>query len=87
MLLLSSADFFQMNFFEKNFRNTISVSDGLNDRPDQDRPSVTPDLGSKCLQRSSADDNSRRMERVMVNPRSQEWYLLYINIEGPATRW
>ena len=44
MLLLSSADFFQNELFQKN----ISVSSGLD--PDQDLRSVGPDLGPNCLQ-------------------------------------
>ena len=56
---LSSADYFSKLIFKTNsFRNTISVSNGLD--PDQDRHSVGPDLGPNCLQRSSADDKSRR---------------------------
>ena len=57
MLLLSSADFFLKIYF---FRNTISVSNGLD--PDRDQRSVSPSLhlGSNCLQRSSSDDKSRR---------------------------
>ena len=53
MLLLSPADLFQ-KFSEKNFRNTIRVSNSLD--PDQDQHSVGPDLGPNCLQRLSADD-------------------------------
>ena len=44
MLLLSSADFFQNELFQKN----ISDTSGLD--PDQDLRSVDPDLGSNCLQ-------------------------------------
>ena len=62
MLLLSSADFFQIQFFKKNLiRNSIRVSNSLD--PDQDRRSVGPDLGPNCLQRVSADNNSRRFQR------------------------
>ena len=50
--------FFKINFFSKDsFRNTISVSNGLD--PDQDQRSVSPDLDQNCLKRlSSADDKS-----------------------------
>ena len=41
MLLLSSADF----FFQNSFKNTISVSNGLD--PDQDH-FIGPDLGPNC---------------------------------------
>ena len=63
MILLSSADFFQNLLFSKNsFRNTISVSNGLD--PDQDRHFVSPDLGPNCLQKLSADDKSPLARRV-----------------------
>ena len=52
--------FFKINFFKKYFRNTIRVSNKLD--PDQARHSVGPDLGPKCLQRSSADDKYRRWQ-------------------------
>ena len=52
MQILSSADFFQNQFFSKNsFRNTIRVSNSLD--PDQARHFVGPDLGPTCLQRLS----------------------------------
>ena len=35
--------FFKINFFKKSFQNTIRVSDSLD--LDQDRHSVSPDLG------------------------------------------
>ena len=44
---LSSADFFQINFFRKEIP---PVSKSLN--PDQDRRSVGPYLGPNCLQTS-----------------------------------
>ena len=53
MFLLSSADF----LLKKTYRNSICASNGLD--PDQDRRSVGPDLGPNCLQRLSADDNTR----------------------------
>ena len=58
MLLLLSADFFKINFFEKLFQEhiTIRVSNGLG--PDQDQHPVGPDLGPNCLQRLSADNKS-----------------------------
>ena len=60
MLLLSSADFFKINFKKKknSFRNTIRVSNCLD--PDQDRRTVGPDLDPKCLQRLSVDDKTCR---------------------------
>ena len=58
-MLLSSADFFSKFTFSKNyFKNTISVSNGLD--PNQDGHFVGPDLGPRCLQRLSAEDKSRR---------------------------
>ena len=62
MLLLSSADFFQIQFFKKNsIKNSIRVSNSLD--PDQDQRSVGPYLGPNCLQRLSADDKSCRYQR------------------------
>ena len=58
MFLLSSAHFLKLTFSKKSFRNTIRVSNGLD--PNQDRWNVSPDLDQNCLQRLSADDNSRR---------------------------
>ena len=52
MLLLLSAEFFNMSFFSS--KNTYRVSHGLD--TDQDRP----DLGPNCLQRLSADDKRQR---------------------------
>ena len=43
-----------------SFRNTIGVSNGLDQ--DQDRPSVSPDVGPTCLQRLPPGDKSRRKE-------------------------
>ena len=49
MLLLSSDDFFfKVCFFNRSFRNTIRVSNGLD--PDQDRTCVGPTLGPNYLQ-------------------------------------
>ena len=58
MLLLLSADPFQ-NIISGTLsvsKGTLSVSNSSD--PDQDRCSVVPDLGPKCLLRLSADDNS-----------------------------
>ena len=50
MLLLSSADFFQNQLFQKeSFRNSIRVPNDLD--PDQDRLCVGPDLVPNCLRR------------------------------------
>ena len=65
MLLLSSADFFfKVNIFKKSFRNTIRLSNGFD--PDQDRHFVGTDLSPNCLQRLSADDQSRRVMTDLV---------------------
>ena len=52
-LASDSADFFNISFFEKSFRNTIRVSNSMD--PDQDQQSVGPDLGQTvckgCLSR------------------------------------
>ena len=57
MSLLSSSDFYQNFFSKSSFRNTIRVPKDLD--PDQNRCSVSPDLGSNCLQRLSADEKIR----------------------------
>ena len=51
MLLLSSADLFQINILKKSSRNTIGVKRFGS-------ISVGPDLGSNCLQRLSGDDKT-----------------------------
>ena len=53
MLLLSSADFFQVNF-KKILSGTLSVSNSLD--PDQAQHSVGPDLDPNYLQWLSADN-------------------------------
>ena len=59
MVLLSSTDFFQIKvtFSKISFGSTIRVSNGLD--PDQDRFSVSPNMGPKCFHGLSADDKSR----------------------------
>ena len=56
--ILTSADFFKINFFEKFFQNTIRVSSSLDQV--QAQRYVGPDLGPNCLQRLSEDDTSRQ---------------------------
>ena len=53
MFLLLSADFFQIELFQKNLSGTLSECQTV---WIQDPHSVCPDLGPKCLQRQSADD-------------------------------
>ena len=48
---------FKINFSKNYFMNTIRVANSL--KPDQARHCDVPDLGPNCLQRLSADDNSR----------------------------
>ena len=43
--------FSKLTFLKNYFRNTIRVSNGLD--PDQDQHSVSPNVGSNCLQRLS----------------------------------
>ena len=58
MILLPSADYLQRKLFSKNsFRNTIRVSNGLDQS--QDQHYFSTDLSPNCLQRLSADENSR----------------------------
>ena len=66
MFLLSSSDFIQNQLFQKNsFKNPIKVSNSLD--PDQDRQSVSPDLGKNYLQRLSTDDKSCQYQRKIYN--------------------
>ena len=52
MFFWSSADFFfKINFFKKNFKDTIRVSISLD--PDQARHFVSADLDPNCLQMST----------------------------------
>ena len=52
MLLLSSAEFFQVNFSKEILGTKLKCQNGLH--PDQDLRSVGPDLGPNCFQRLSA---------------------------------
>ena len=50
--------FYFLNILFQNILSRIpSMSNNLD--PDQARPFVGPDLGPNCLQKLSADDNSR----------------------------
>ena len=60
MLFCRLLTVFKINFKKKAFRNTIRVSNGL--YPDQDRRTVSPDLGPNYLQRSSGDDKIRGLQ-------------------------
>ena len=53
MLLFRLLFFFSIFTFPKKFFQEHSVSNGLD--PDQDRPSVGPDLSPNCLQKLLAD--------------------------------
>ena len=74
MLVLSSADFFKINFFKNFFQelNSISMSNSLD--PDQNRQPVGPDLGPNCLQRLSAE----RKERVESNNKNLLLFVCFI---------
>ena len=54
---LPSADYYQNQPFREKIRNIIRVANRLD--PDQVRRFVWPNLGPNCLQKLSADDNSR----------------------------
>ena len=59
MLFLLSMDFFfffKLTISKTSFRNTIRVSNSLDQ--DQAQCFVGPDLGPNCLQRLSADNKS-----------------------------
>ena len=56
ILLLSSADFFQNQLFQKFFQEHIRVSNSLD--PDKVQHSVCPDPSPNCLKRLSADNKS-----------------------------
>ena len=58
---------FKISFFKKIFQEHVTcirVTNGLN--PDQDRPSVGPDLGPNCLQRLSAEELFACLEIFMI---------------------
>ena len=63
MLLLSSADYFKINFFLKKIRNTIGVSNSLDPYPVQHWvcPDLNPDLD--CLQRLSESTTKSLLAR------------------------
>ena len=48
--------FSKLSFCKNSFRKTIRVSNSLD--PGQDQHSVSPDMGTDCLQKLSADDKS-----------------------------
>ena len=56
MLLLSSADSFQNELFQKILSGASSLD------PDQDLCSVGPDLGPNCLQGLSAEYSKERVK-------------------------
>ena len=56
MLLLSSADFFKINFFKKFFQEHYQSVKWFGTRSGPAHYSVGPDLEPNCLQRLSADD-------------------------------
>ena len=58
MFFLSSADFFQnQHFLKSSLRNTIRVSNNLNQ--EEAAHFIGPDLGPNCLQKLSAVDTRR----------------------------
>ena len=82
LTLLSSADFFQNYFFHKffSFRNTVSLSNGLD--PDRDQHFVGPTLGPNRLQRLSADDKKCQL---IILFGSQNLHFVYLaNSLDPA---
>ena len=56
LFYLQSAVIFHHNFFENILSAVTSMSYSLD--PDQDRHSVSPDLGPNCLQRLLTEDKS-----------------------------
>ena len=66
MLLLSSVDFFKINFSKNSFGNTTSVSNSLD--PDQNRHFVGSDLDPNCLQMFA--DSLRQQFGPRSGPRS-----------------
>ena len=70
-MCLSSAEFFLQNLpFLKNIR----MQSGLD--PNQVRHFVGPVLGPNCLQRRSADDNSKQIARLGVGFGKVNWSFL-----------
>ena len=60
--------FSKLTFSKTVFRKTVSVSNGLD--LDQDRHFVSPDLGPNCLQRLSADNKSRSLNKESVKDKT-----------------
>ena len=60
MLLLSSADFFKVNFSQKNFQECCHIVKLIDS--DLDQRNVGPDLGPNCLQRFSAYYKYHRLQ-------------------------
>ena len=58
--------FSKWTFSKISFRNTISVSNGLD--PDQDRDSVCPDLGLFCLSWSGSKLFTKVISRLLKSP-------------------
>ena len=52
--------------------------------PDQDRPSVGPDLGPKCLQRLSADDKSCSKQGNSSVSNEKIFYLFKVMLNAPV---
>ena len=67
MLLLSSADFFKINFFKRFFRELNHSVKLFGSR------SVGPDLGPNCLQRLSADGNSHHKQHEQDNDQNTRY--------------
>ena len=55
--------FSKLIFSQNSIRNTIRVSNGLD--PDQDRHTVSPDLGPNCLQKLSVTSKKRINGRII----------------------
>ena len=70
-MLMSSADFFKINFFEKFFQEHYQSI----------KQNVGPDLDINCLQRLSAEDKSHLKELTLNAPIAAKSRLLFSSAE------
>ena len=77
VLFISSAELvFKLTFSNMSFRNRIRASNALD--PDQDRPSVGPDLGLNCLPKGYQQTTkvAASMDSVMVQTKVPRYKML-----------
>ena len=81
MLFLSSADFFNINFFEKFFQEYDQSVKQFGFR--SGRHFVEPALFPNCLQKLSTDDTSRQRFKSYLQYDSLIWpVIFYLSLSG-----